>query len=190
MQLWSLYGFLNRHDHEDLPLRHEGMSTFDELQLRHQHGFLHCLTISMSLRNTGTTTLSKNCTRTEKNTVGTCLCSTTGMSTILSRNTKNSKSCWNLSLKITGTSTSTARKFFLPLLLPLPLWKRGCVIQESLLPPPQLRSPLLVLLLLFLLLLKLLPCNVRLEEVSEGATIDGFSRSVRQRWHTQERSLP
>ena len=150
-------------------------------KLRHQYGFLHCLTFSLSLRNTGTTTLSENCTRTEKNTVGTCLCSTTGMSTILSRNTTNSKSCWNLSLKITGTSTSTARKFFLPLLLPLLLWKRGCVIQESLL-PPRLRSPLL--------LLKLLPRNVRLEEVSEGATIDGFSRSVRQRWHTQERSLP
>ena len=27
-------------------------------KLRHQHGFLHCLTISLSLRNTGTTTLS------------------------------------------------------------------------------------------------------------------------------------
>ena len=32
LQLWSLYGFLNRQDHEDMPLRHEGMSTFDELQ--------------------------------------------------------------------------------------------------------------------------------------------------------------
>ena len=109
MQLWSLYGFLNRQDHGDLPLRHEGMSTFDELQMRHQHGFLYCLTISLSLRNTGTTTLSKNCTWTKKNTVSTCLCCTTGMSTILSRNTKNSKSCWNLSLKITGTSTTLSR---------------------------------------------------------------------------------
>ena len=27
--------------------------TFDELQLQHQHGFLHCLTISLSLRNNG-----------------------------------------------------------------------------------------------------------------------------------------
>ena len=72
LQLRSLYVFLNRQDHKDLPLRHERKSTTsDGLQLRHQHGILHCLTISLSLRNTGTTTLSKNCTRTEKNTVST-----------------------------------------------------------------------------------------------------------------------
>ena len=68
LQLRSLYGFLNRQDRGDLPLRHEGRpSTFDELQLRHQRGFLHCLTMPLSLRNTGTTTLSKGCTRAEKN---------------------------------------------------------------------------------------------------------------------------
>ena len=78
---------MNRQNHGDVPLRQEGKpSTFEELQLQYQHGFLHCLTISLSLRNTGTTTLPKNCTRTEKNTVSTCLCCTTGMSTILSRN--------------------------------------------------------------------------------------------------------
>ena len=124
LQLRSLYGFLNRQDHGDLPLRHEGRpSTFDELQLRHQRSFLHCLTILLSLRYTGTTTLSKNCTRTEKNTVSICLCCTTGMSTILSRNTKNSKSCWNLSLKITGTPTT--RKRSLRELSPLLLLERG-----------------------------------------------------------------
>ena len=66
-QLRSLYGKLNRQDHGDLLLRHEGrQATFDELQLRHQHGVLHYLTISLSLCNTRTTTLSKNSTRTRK----------------------------------------------------------------------------------------------------------------------------
>ena len=37
-------------------------TTSEERQLRHQHGILHCLTISLSLRNTGTTTLPKKCT--------------------------------------------------------------------------------------------------------------------------------
>ena len=59
-----------------------------------------------------------------------------------------------------------------------------------------LRLVLLLLLLrhhflpLFLLLLLPLPLQGLLEEETEGATIDGFSRSIRQRWHTQERSLP
>ena len=35
-------------------------TTFDGLQLRHQHGILQCLTFSLSLRNTGTTTMPKN----------------------------------------------------------------------------------------------------------------------------------
>ena len=35
-------------------------TTFDELQLRHQRGFLHCLTIPLSLRYTCTTTLSRS----------------------------------------------------------------------------------------------------------------------------------
>ena len=50
-----------------------------------------------------------------------------------------------------STSSAATRKFCLPPLLPLPLWKRGCVIQESLRPPPpRLRNLCLLLLLLLL----------------------------------------
>ena len=84
-------GFLNRQDHGDLPLRHEGRpSTFDELQLRHQHGFLHCLTISLSLHNNGRVNIHQKLHLTnlpssaQFGTVRTCLCSTTGMSHTLS----------------------------------------------------------------------------------------------------------
>ena len=78
-----------------------------------------------------------------------------------------------------------ARKFPLPVLLPLPLWKRGCVIHESLRPPPRLRSLLLLLVPLLLLLLFLLPRQVHFEEVPEGATIDGFSRKRNTSSHTR-----
>ena len=194
-----------------MPLRHEGMSTFDELQMRHQHGFLYCLTISLSLRNTGTTTLSKNCTWTKKNTVSTCLCCTTGMSTILSRNTKNSKSCWNLSLKITGTSTTlsrprSTRKFFL---LPLFLSPRlsgevaspraPCIglswikLFVSHHPAVKLLHARLVLRHLplpppLLLLLLLLQLEVLGQEEGDGGAVNAVGATKRR--HHQERGFP
>ena len=190
-----------------MPLRHKGMSTFDELQMRHQHGFLYCLTISLSLHNTGTTTLSKNCTWTKKNTVSTCLCCTTGMSTILSRNTKNSKSCWNLSLKITGTSTtlsrpSSTRKFFL---LPLFLSPRLTGEEAAPLAPciglgrielfvshhPAVKLSHARLVLRFLPLppplLLLLQLEVLGQEEGDGGAVNAVGAT--QRRHHQERSF-
>ena len=191
LQLRSLKSFLNRQHHGDLPLRHEGRpSTFDGLQLQHHHGFMHRLTTSLSLHNTGTTTLPKNCTRTEKNTVSTCLCRTTGTSTILSRN------CWNLSLKITGTPTTRKRSLRElppppPLLPPLDRGRGGATAVEAHPAPPrcffsrggdaveqhlflELRLPLLLLLRLLRLLHQPL-CRLLL-----------FSLALQERLHQEE----
>ena len=169
-------------------------TTDDELELRGLHSFLHSLTISLSLRNTGTTTLSKNCTRTEKDTVSTCLCCTTELSTILSRN------CWNLSLKITGTTTTRKRSLRelppLPLFLlpPLPRGRRGGPVPGRMLGGRERltgmdlgakpRDRLLHLLPPLLLLQGLLRLNGVLEEELEG----GGGRRLRlPRWPTTAR---
>ena len=162
----------------DLPLRHEGrQATFDELQLRHQHGILHCLTIFLSLRNTGTTTLSKNCTRTRKRSLRELPPLPLPFFFFLFEEPEegleaswaaiaSTSSCdllaWRGGEAREGHERHELRLHHLPLLSPLPL--------------------------LLLLLLLLLQRQVLLEEESEGGAVDAVVAA--QRRHHQERSVP
>ena len=176
LQLRSLYGKLNRQDHGDVLLRHEGrQATFDELQLRHQHGILLYLTISLSLCNTGTTTLSKNSTRTRK------------------RSLRELPPLPLLLFPLRGSGGRLGgivgchclHELLRPARLERSEAREGHERHELRLHHLPLLSPLPLLLLLLLLHLQR---QVLLEEESEGGAVDAVVAA--QRRHHQERSVP
>ena len=101
-------------------------------------------------------------------------------------NSKTSTASEPLSLPTTSAARKRGgtRRPPLPPLLPLPFWKRGNVIQESLRPPVRLRSPLLFLLLL-LLLLPLPRPELELQEPADSGVVDAIATSEQR--HREER---